>query len=321
LIVLDACKNGYNIEIIGMARSTTERTNRKAISEALLAERLGLNDLWIERWEENGAWREESCAPDQLPGFLRDKLEKDEVKEVEDKVDQLVAAGCQRPVVYFCLEQLSPASDWIRSGGHHKGAQPRLGEEYDSQKQKKPIATREDMASVAGSARAARRQIHRHKSELSLVAEASKGALPAGIFTSAENPEDALLLLESALSWVAKLADAYAAPMETTLLKSKGVLYLTLYVAQHADKRKLRSLKAKSVPADSKRASGDKRAKTTNLPAGNVLADLVSYVMGAKASWSPSELKEKLGLFRQDHPRLYRLLDQKLTELHKFASR
>jgi hypothetical protein len=113
-------------------RSTTERTNRKAISEALLAERLGINDPWIERLEENGAWREESCAPDQLPEFLNETLDVDEVATVERKVDQLVAAGCQRPVVYFCLQQLSPASEWLRSGGYLKGVQARQGEELDT---------------------------------------------------------------------------------------------------------------------------------------------------------------------------------------------
>src|SRR5665213_2336453 len=104
-------------------RSATERTNRKAVSEVLLAEILGLNDPWIERWEESGTWREESCALDHLPRFIRKKLNEDEIATVEHKVDQLVAAGCQRSVVYFCLEQLSPASEWLRSGGHLKGVQ------------------------------------------------------------------------------------------------------------------------------------------------------------------------------------------------------
>src|ERR1035437_8119081 len=302
-------------------RSTTERTNRKAISEALLAERLGLNDPWIERWEENGAWRAESSAPDRLPDFIGSKLNKGEVKEVEDKVSQLVAAGCQRSVIYFCLEQLSPASEWIRSGGHQTGVQVRQGEELVTQKQKKSIATREDMATVAGSARAARKQIHKCKSELSLVAEALKGALPAGISSSTETPEDALLLLVSALSWVARLADAYAAPMETTLVKSKGVLYLTLYVSLCAGERKLRGPRVNSVLKESESASEDKRAKRTTSPPCNVLADLVCKLMGAEDAWSPSELKDKLESFRQDHPLLYRRLEQKLTELHRFAGR
>ena len=39
---------------------------RKKIEEALLADRLGLNEPWIERREENGHWKEESCAPARI---------------------------------------------------------------------------------------------------------------------------------------------------------------------------------------------------------------------------------------------------------------
>jgi hypothetical protein len=194
-----------------------------------------------------------------------------------------------------------------------------VGEEYDSQKQKKPIATREDMASVAGSARAARRHIHRHKPELSLIAEASRIVLPVGTSTSAENPEDALVLLEAALSWVARLADTYTAPMETTLVKSKGLLYLTLYVSLYADQRKLRSPRVNNVIKDRQKASGNVRARRSVEAPGNVLAELASQVAGD--SWSTTELKDKLESFHVDYPRLYRLLEQKLTELHRFAGR
>lgn len=304
-----------------MARSATERTNRRAISEALLAERMGLNDPWIERWEEDGVWREDSCLLGQLPRFIRKMLNEDEIATVENKVDQLVAAGCQRPVVYFCLEQLSPAAEWSRSGGHLKGVQAQQGEELATQSRKKPIATREDMATVASKARAARKEIHSHKNELSFTAEVVKCALPGGVSTSAENPDDALLLLESALSWVAKLADAYATPMVSTLIKSKGLLYLTMYVGRHADEGELYGQRTDSVLADSKKASGDLRARRTHLPAANVLVNLLSMIMGADQSWSPSELKDKVESFRQDHSRLHTLLGQRLSELHQFARR
>ncbi len=284
----------------------------------LLKEILGLNDPWIERSEEDGAWREESRAPDQLPRFIRKMLNEDEIATVERKVVQLVAAGCQRSVVYFCLQQLSPAAEWSRSGGHLEGVQAQQGEELASQKQKRPIATREDMATVASKARAAREEIHRHKYELSFTAEALRCDLPVGFSTSTENPEDALLLLESALSWVAKLADAYATPMVSTLIKNKGLLYLTLYISRHADQRKLRSTRVTDVIKDRKKASGDVLARTVEAP-GNVLAELASQVTGD--DWPTSDLKEKLESFRLDHPRLYRLLDQKLTELHRFAGR
>jgi hypothetical protein len=301
-------------------RSTTEHVNRKAVSEVFLAEVLRLNDPWIERWEENGTWREESRAPDRLPRFIRGKLDEDEIATVERKVDQLVAAGCQRSVVYFCLQQLSPAAEWSRSGGHLEGVRAQQGEELVSQKQNRPIATREDMATVASNARAARKEIHRYKYELSFAAEALRATLPVGFSTRTETPEDAVLLLESALSWVAKLADAYAAPMVSTLIKSKGLLYLTMYVGRYADERKLRGQRTDSVLADSKKASGGKRARKTHLPAANVLANLLSMIMGTDQSWSPSELKEKVESFRQDYPRLHRLLDQRLSELHRFAS-
>ena len=245
-------------------------------------------------------------------------LNEDEIATVERKVVQLVAAGCQRSVVYFCLQQLSPAAEWSRSGGHLEGVQAQQGEELASQKQKRPIATREDMATVASKARAAREEIHRHKYELSFTAEALRCDLPVGFSTSTENPEDALLLLESALSWVAKLADAYATPMVSTLIKNKGLLYLTLYISRHADQRKLRSTRVTDVIKDRKKASGDVLARTVEAP-GNVLAELASQVTGD--DWPTSDLKEKLESFRLDHPRLYRLLDQKLTELHRFAGR
>lgn len=302
-----------------MAKPGTERINRKAISEPLLADRLGLNEPWIERWEVGGTWREESSAPAQLPKFITNDLNKREVGEVQHRIDQLVAAGCQRVVVYFCLQQLSPASEWLRSGGLHKGVQARPGEELVTHKQKKPIATREDMASVAGSARAARKQIHTHKPELSLMADASRIALPVGISTVPDSLEEALLLLEASLSWVAKLADAYTAPMETTLMKSKGLLYLTLYVSEHANKKNLRSPKISSVIKDSRKASDSARARCTVEAPGNALAELISKV--SMDEWSIADLKEKLASFKQDHPHLYKILKQRLAEMHELASR
>lgn len=107
--------------------------------------------------------------------------------------------------------------------------------------------------------------------------------------------------------------------MAETLLKSKGLLYLTCYVSRHADQGKLRSPKVKSVMKGPKKASGDLRARRSVEAPGNVLAELATQAAGK--SWSPSELKEKVESFRQDYPRLYRLLEEKLTELHKFAIR
>lgn len=299
-------------------RSTTEQSSRKAISEALLADRLGLNEPWIERWEENGIWREESSAPTELPRFICEKLQKGEIKDAQHRIDQLVAAGCQKAVIYFCLEQLSPAAEWIRSGGQDKVARAKASG-YEFQEQKKPIARREDLALVASKARAARKQIHKHKRELCLMFDAVTDLLPRGISTATESPEDALLLLDASLSWVTRLADSYVAPMETTLMKSKGLLYLTLYVFTHADKSRLRSPKINSVLKDNKKATYSSLARRAVEAPGNVLAELISRV--SLDQWPTADLKEKVASFKRDHPRLYKLLEQRLTELHTLAGR
>jgi|ERR1039458_4225016 transcriptional regulator with XRE-family HTH domain len=300
-------------------RSTTERINRKGISEELLAEVLGLDESWIDRLEENGVLREKSYALDQLPEFIRTMLNEDEVKNVELRIDQLVDAGCQRSVLYFCLDQLSPSSEEIRAGFEWRGVDLEGSGEYTRQKQKRPLATREDMALVASTAKAARLQIHRYQRELSLAAGASARALPRGFSTRVEDPEDTLLLLKSCLTWVAGLAESYTAPMETTLVKSKGLLYLTLYTSLIADRRSLRSPRVKSVTKDSRKASGDLRARRSTPAPGNVLAELASAVTGG--TWSSTELKDKQDSFRKVHPNLHRILSRKLTELHEFESR
>ena len=98
------------------------------------------------------------------------------------------------------------------------------------------------------------------------------------------------------MTWVYSLAGAYTAPFEKTLLKSKGVLYLTAYVLAHADAREIRGRRGDGVDT--------------------ALAGLASMVSGR--TWSPSDLREKLRTFEKDHKRLYKLLVCKLDELHSF---
>ena len=111
-----------------------------------------------------------------------------------------------------------------------------------------------------------------------------------------EDADDALSLLKESLSWVASLAGAYTTPFEKTLLKSKGLLFLTAYVLGYADARKVRA----------QRWMGVKRE----------LAGLASLV--TKKKWSPSDLRGKLRKFERDYPRLHKLLLRKLDELHRF---
>lgn len=274
------------------------RIDRREIDEALLADRLGLNDEWIERWEQGSKCVEESLAPTELPRFIRTKLDRDDIKDVERDVQRLVAAGCLRPVLYFCLEELSPDAAAIRVGLRRMSVPGKDGE-YDllSQREKeRPHATREDMEAVSNKAKAARHQIHVYQRELLLVADAKEHPLPSGIMTVPENAEDALALLKDSLTWVSSLAEVYTAPFEKTLLKSKGLLYLTAYVLSHADARKIRGQAQAGVD--------------------NALAGLASSVSGKE--WSLSDLREKLHKFEQDHQSLYKRLMHKLAELHRF---
>jgi hypothetical protein len=114
--------------------------------------------------------------------------------------------------------------------------------------------------------------------------------------TVPEDADDALALLKESLSWVARLAGAYTKPFEKTLLKSKGLIFLTAYVLSHAQATKVRGLRWMGVDKE--------------------LAGLASLV--TKKRWRPSDLREKLRKFEKDHERLHKLLVRKLDELHRF---
>jgi hypothetical protein len=72
--------------------------DRKKISEALLADRLGLNNEWIESAEQIGEVFYEYYAPTELPRFIRSKLTLAEIDVVEADIERLVSAGCRRPI-------------------------------------------------------------------------------------------------------------------------------------------------------------------------------------------------------------------------------
>jgi hypothetical protein len=278
-----------------------ERVPRRRVEEALLEDRLRLNDEWVERLEEGGKCVEESLAPDGLPPFIRAALGRDKVYDVEGHLKRLVAAGCRRPVLYFCLEQLSPKAVAAREGKRWRSV-PREDGEFDllaEPMEGRPLATREDMEAARKKVEAARRVIHRHQRELLLVADTNEFRLPSGMPTVPEGADDAFWLLNESLSWVSSLAEAYTAPFAKTLLKSKGLLYLTAYVLAHADIRETRGRRGDGVDT--------------------ALAGLASMVSGRK--WSPSDLREKLRKFEKDHERLYKLLVHKLDELHRFHAR
>jgi hypothetical protein len=337
-----------------MTKPKVTKIDRKKIAEAILAERLGLNEEWIDRWERRKAvegvslpdqhatelagdevelphptdqlpaeqvseWVEESSTPDQLPEFIRTAQTKSEIADVEAAIDRLVAAGCSRRVIYFCLEQLSRNATEIRSGVEWTVVPSKDGGDDSLFKRQRKLATSEDLETVVNTAKEARKQIHRYQRELLFVADTRMYPLPQGMTTQFEFAEAAIDLLEFSLTWIAKLAEAYTAPMETTLLKSKGLLYLTLYVSMYADSKKLRSSKVSQVLKDSARASEDVRARREISAPGNALAEVANAC--ESKTWSSSDLHEKLNSFKADHPRLYNKLKSKLIELHQFSTR
>jgi hypothetical protein len=340
------------------------KIDRKTIDEPWLAECLGLNEDWIDHCErvrkvagaslpdklavepgseevgacrpsgqateeQDNEWVEESSVPDALPAFIRKGRTGSEIADAEAATDRLVAAGCSRRVVYFCLEQLSPNAKEIRFGREWKAAVPSKDGGDDSLiKRPKKLATSEDLESVVNAAKNARKQIHLHRQELLIVADTKVYPVPKGVMmtqlelaedTHAPIAEDALDLLADYLTWVMKLAEAYTVPMRTTLLKSKGLLYLTIYVSLYADPKKIRSSKVSQVLKDASTASRDTRAKREITAPGNALAGAVLACTGEERS--PSDLYEKVKGFKTEHPRLYDKLKSKLIELHQFASR
>lgn len=301
---MEMADGGKRSTICGAMRSPTsktpskERVARRMIEEALLEDRLRLNDEWVERWEEGGRWVEESLAPSKLPPFIHTTLSRSNVYRVEEYLNRLVAAGCLRPVLYFCLEELSPNAEAVRRGRQRRLVPGSDGEFNLSAEWMEglPPTTREDMKVVRTKAKTARRLIHRHRRGLLLVADTKEFPPPSGIMTGPVIAEDALALLEDSLTWVSSLAAAYTAPFEKTILMSKGLLYLTAYVMAHVDASKIRGRRGDGV--------------------GDALAGLASVVSGR--TWSPSDLRAKLHKFERDHLRLYRLLVHKLGELHRF---
>jgi hypothetical protein len=285
-------------------KTPVAKVSRRKVEEALLADRLGLYDEWVLKQED---WSEvdegyqilkESIAPAGLPPFIRATLRQDKVDDAEGHIKRLVGAGCRPEVLYFCLEELSSDSEAVREGRRRRSVPGNDGEFNLSAERTegRPLATRDDMKAVRKNAEKTRRLIHHHQRELLLVADTDEFGLPTGVATVPKDADDALSLLKESLDWVSSLAVAYATPFEKTLLKSKGLLFLTAYVLKHAEARKVKEQRWMGAKGE--------------------LAGLASLV--TKKKWRPSDLSGKLRKFGKDHPRLYRLLLRKLDELHRF---
>ena len=304
-----------------MTMPKRKKIDRKEIDEAVLSERLGLREDWIDRWERDGERLQESSAPVQLPAFIRNASGEIEIAQAEAAIDRLVVAGCNRRVVYFCLEQLSPAAMEIRSGREWTAVPCKDGSDDSLHMREGKLKPSEDLKKLATKAKVVKKEIHLYQRELLLAAQTNVHPLPDGMTTRLELAEDAIALLESSLAWIAKLAEGYAAPYATTLLKSKGLIFLTAYVWMYAESGKLRGPQHNTGNDVEAANKPQVRAQREVHPHDNALASVVNCCTGKDGGWSPSELYAKLDTFRTDHPRLYALLYSKLKELHDFLSR
>lgn len=274
----------------------SSRISRKKVHESELEARLGLDVPWVDVVEKRGKWIDESVAPTDLPESIRAMFDAGEIKEVESCLDSLAALGCQRPVLYFCLEELSDDAGAFREGRKRVSVADEDGEyeTLDKWDEGHPYGSRKELEHLIANADLTKHLVHRYRSELLLAAQTGEHRPPGGE-TELDDVE-ALSQLEKNLGWVSRLAQEYTPPFLDKILKSKGYLFLTAYVTRYANTKKD---PGQRMPA---------RDKTLESLMGKF------NDTGQKAS----DLREKLRKFERDYPRLYKLLIKDLDNLHRF---
>jgi hypothetical protein len=283
---------------------------RKRISELLLIERLHLDQEWLD--PENVGGR----LPKGLPRRLKKRSPR-EIKEVEQRLDQLVARGCNRRVLYWCLARFGPREDFFRRGGTKV-----LPLEDDELGEVKfvfsKLATREKIAPLVEHSTNALEYVRKFRKELLLAADVLMEECPLPEDPWAEGPCDpveALTQLQSSLKWVRQLASCWATPQETTLMKSKGILYLLVYVAIHSE----------PVNAGIREPRRKKRGKAHTTEPPKLMPETaksiahIAFLCG-EMDLVPADLPIKLKRFRKEHPTLHARMVDLLATLDTTAN-
>jgi hypothetical protein len=287
-----------------------KKAARKRITEQVLMERLSLDEEWLN--------------PDNLPLHFHQQLprslQRDKspatIRDIERDVDRLVAVGCDRGVVYWCLEQLTGEEEEFRMRG---ALIPVLEEDEHSGRvpmRQRPLATQEDMLPLINRVRSASRFIEKYKRELMFTAEGFMEQIPlpeAPLMEGPSDPSDALLLLKSALLWARRLAEHWAAPQLSTVMRSKGTLFLAAYASLHSGSKTLRikSRAARGLPAAN-------NAVFLARPHARVVVRLIDVCGGIAIH--EDDLVAKLKDFYADYPLLYNRLISLLNHLHREAT-
>jgi hypothetical protein len=164
--------------------------DRERISDALLAERLGLDDDWMDL-------EKIADLPETLPANGGRKMSPLDMRDMEKQIALLVECGCRRPVLYCCLAQLGPEADERRKG-KERHLVPAEDEAQSHWVTTTPaLPTREDMTVFINASRAYERARRQVEKGLLLVADARGDThrLPQGLLTDGpDNAHEAMLI-------------------------------------------------------------------------------------------------------------------------------
>ena len=279
---------------------------RQRIATALLYERLGLE----------GDWRDPEfhiSLPESLPTLSGRKLSSTDAREIDSSLHRLSVLGCHERVLYWCLSQIGGEAEDARQG---KKRVVILHEDEGKNQERvisRAMATRQDMVVLVNKVRAAERAVRKYRDELLLVASCDDPIdLPSGFLTGPEIPEESMLVLLSSLSWVRRLASAWQSPNSTALMKSKGLLFLLVYVW-------LRTA-TESGRGQKQRRTGTKQATPYRIPndAAQELAEIVH--MYRRISFTAGDLNDKLQDFAVNERIVFDGLVALLEALDRTAS-
>jgi hypothetical protein len=288
----------------------TRSLSRKKIAEQLLIERLGLEQDWL----DPDTIRKD--FPTRLPKRLTNKLTPADVRDLEKRLDQLVAHGCQRGVLYLCLRELEARTQWLRKGG--KEIPPLEDDPKGVVRQAPPrkLPTREDMATLAKQLEATRRFFDLCEPGLLHSAEDRNDIpLPHGTFTDGpSDPIDLGYQFRAFLKYYGQLAEGWATPYETTLMKSKEILHLLVYVSMCANDSVISVGPTEDVTT-AKVLGRD--SKTLTRTDAETIAN-IAYLY-CRMDFPPRELIAKLKAFKSNHADLYARMTSKLSQLDRVA--
>jgi hypothetical protein len=200
--------------------------DRKKLLEWLLVERLGLGD---DRFDPEIADDLPHTMPEPAGRAIRIQTRRD----LEAHLNLLAGAGCNRKVLYWCLERLGMEAERRRAGEvTHKVYEEDLP--VKSWTKDTALPTREDMKAVSSKLQSALKAIRKHQDVLLMASDVlgDESGLPKGGLLSpgpVTNIE-AMLMLRQSLSWAMRLADSWQGLNQKQQMKSLGPLYLLEYV-------------------------------------------------------------------------------------------